>query len=156
LDASALINVLNAGVLSSFLQLPGVAFAIGPQVRAECRQQREGIDAIIGCGLQALSDSDLPSSVFFSLLEQYGLGLGETESLALAGHYGYNVCTDDRRARKMCASALGPERVFGTARLLRDSVLANVLTGEAALCVYEQMKARGAFLPELPVSYFEG
>jgi len=152
LDASAIINLINGGVLDVILSLPGYKFAVGPQALDECTQQRSAILTLTS--IVFLSDDDIPASLFFALLDQYQLGLGETECLALASRHGGEVCTDDRKARKMCAKVLGPERVFGSARLLREAVAAKVLSAEGAIGAYQAMRVAGAFLPEIPDAYF--
>jgi predicted nucleic acid-binding protein len=154
LDASALINLINGGVLGKVLNLPNRSFAVGPQVLGECATHREIIDPFLGQALRVLSDDELSASLFFSLLERYELGIGETECLTLADQYDGGVCTDDRKARNMCTSKIGSDRVLGSVRLLREAVSADLLSPEEAIQAYQTMKARGAFLPDVPSDYF--
>jgi predicted nucleic acid-binding protein len=154
LDASSLINMVNSGVSEKLLSLPNHRFVIGPQALAECATQKEFIQRYLGRSLSVLPDDALLASAFFGLLEEYGLGLGETECLTFAVQYQANVCSDDRRAREMCICVLGKERVLGTARLLREAVAAKMLTPEDALGAYCTMKALGAFLPGIPTDYW--
>jgi predicted nucleic acid-binding protein len=65
-----------------------------------------------------------------------------------------SVCSDDAKARKSAQNELGENRVAGTLFLLRECVKNGVLTSESALVAYEQMRAKGAFLPDLPEDYF--
>ncbi len=152
LDASAIINLINGGILDVILTLPDYKFAVGPQVLDECTQNRSAVRGMKV--LFFLSDEDIPASLYFALLDQYQLGLGETECLAIASSHGGEVCTDDRKARKMCGAVLGPERVFGSARLMREAVAAKVLSTEDAINAYRKMRAAGAFLPAIPDTYF--
>jgi predicted nucleic acid-binding protein len=96
-----------------------------------------------------LDDSDLPAASFLDLLDQFGLGAGETECLAFAKIGDHIVCCDDRRARKMIAGELGQKRVIGSLSLLVRAVNCNLLTIEAAFGAYEQMRRFGGFLPEI-------
>ena len=136
------------------LELPQYRFGVGPQVLAECGTDAVVIGSHFGLRLEELADDELPASLFFDLLERYRLGAGETECLAFAIANNGNVCSDDRKAREMAAHALGPERVLGSARLLRDAVAAELLNVEQAKRAYEKMKAFGGFLPSLPADYF--
>jgi predicted nucleic acid-binding protein len=154
LDASSVINLINGGVLAAILDLPNHKFAIGPQVMLECAGDQDFIRMHMGNTLSEMSDEQIPASLFFALLEEHGLGLGETECLVLAIEHNGSVCTDDRKARKMCAAALGRERVLGTVRLLRESVAADILSADDAIVAYETMRSNGAFLPEIPQDYF--
>lgn len=56
---------------------------------------------------------------------------------------------------KAAVQHLGEERAFGSLRLLRTCVCQGLLASQDAFLAYEMMKARGAFLPEVPLSYFE-
>ena len=153
-DASTLINLVNGGLCGRVLELPDITFAVGPQVLEECKRQRASVDELLAKGLRVLSDDNLPASLFFSLLSEHELGLGETECLALAIHTGGSVCTDDRKARKMCGAAIGSERVLGTAKLLRLCVLNGIIGTDEALGAYELMRSKGAFLPDVPHEFF--
>jgi len=154
LDACSLINLINGEVLEDVLELPEHRFAVGPQVLGECGGDATIIGAQFGARLTELSDEDLRATLFFDLLERYGLGPGETECLAFAIVNDGNVCSDDRKAREMAAEELGVERVLGTARLLRDTVAAGLLTPEQGERAYEKMRVSGGFLPILPPEYF--
>jgi predicted nucleic acid-binding protein len=76
--------------------------------------------------------------------------LGESECILFCvGRAGFNVCSDDRKARLVGVAALTPERVVGTSDLLKECVNQGVLTPQDSFAAYEQMRARGAFLPIL-------
>jgi predicted nucleic acid-binding protein len=155
LDACVLINLINGKALDVVLKLVSHEFAVGPQVRTECANQYQVLDAAFQDTLHLIDDSDIPASVYLRFLAKYELGLGETECLTTAFIKGANVCTDDQRARKMCQEVLGSHRVYGSARLLRETVQAGLLSSVAAINSYELMRKNGAFLPRLPIAYFE-
>ena len=155
LDASALINLSNGRVLDAALRLPDCTFSAGPQVIAESVDQARDIALAFANGLARLNDDLLPAALFLSLLEEFGLGLGETECLAFAIHGGYTICIDDRKARECCIQKLGGKFVIGTIGLLKRCVNSCVLTTLEAMTAYELMKSKGGFLPSIVLSYFE-
>jgi predicted nucleic acid-binding protein len=151
-DASALLNLAHGEVLRTILQIPSLIAHVGPQARHECGSIAPSLDALIDARqLMVLDDGDLPAASFLRLLDQYGLGAGETECLAFAILGDYIVCCDDRRARMMIASELGQKRVIGSLGLLVQAMHWKVLTLEAAFGAYEQMRRRGGFLPEISI-----
>ncbi len=155
LDACVLINLINANVLDVTLKLTKHSFATGPLVKDECIEHGLKIeDAIASRKLELIDDDDIPASVYFEFLQAFELGPGETECLTVAFIRGGYVCTDDRKARRMCERKLGLDWVFGSARLLRESVLAGLLTDSGASSAYETMREHGAFLPRLSIDYF--
>jgi len=157
LDASSAINLVHGEVLGAVLRLPGYTFCIGPQVLEECEGEAEELRAAVAQGrLTQLDDSQLSGSSFVELLEEYGLGLGETECLAFAlRDQRLSFSSDDRKARATGKAILGGARVLGTLFLLRECVQHHLLTSEAARTAYDQMIERGGFLPDLPTDYFD-
>jgi len=155
LDASTLINLSNGRVLGVVLRLPDCTFSVGPQVIGECINQAGDISWAFTNGLARLDDDAIPATLFLSILDQFGLGLGETECLAFALHAEYTVCTDDRKARDASTQMLGCQRVNGTMGLLRMCVEHRVLTPAEAMAAYELMKSKGGFLPPVAMIYFE-
>jgi predicted nucleic acid-binding protein len=154
LDSSALINWSNGRVLEPMLRLPGWTFAVCPQVIIECDGQAEELKWASANGLARLDDDSVPASLFLELLNEFRLGLGETECLAFAIHEGYSICCDDRKAREVCRLKVGEQRVIGSLGLLRMCVEKRILTREDATTAYELMKSKGGFLPQLLTGYF--
>jgi predicted nucleic acid-binding protein len=151
-DASALLNLAHGDVLSCILQIPSLIAHVGPQVRHECSSIALRLDTQIDAGQLILLDDDyLPAASFLALLEHYGLGAGETECLAFAKLGDHIVCCEDRRARMMIANELGQKRVIGSLGLLVQAMHCKLLTLETAFAAYEQMRRRGAFLPEISI-----
>jgi predicted nucleic acid-binding protein len=123
------------------------------RIRIQLSIRRSSLDALIDARqLMVLDDGDLPAASFLHLLDQYGLGAGETECLALAKIGNHMVCCDDRRARKIIAGELGQKRVIGSLGLIVRAIYCNLLTIEAAFEAYEQMRRLGGFLPGITVN----
>ena len=130
--------------------LPTVTAHVGPQVYGEVESIRAIMDPLIATGsLTLLDDGALPATAFYSLLEAHSLGPGETECLAFAKHFAdlEVVCSDDRRARNVCRSELGPSRITGTLGLLARCIAMGTVSDEAAFAAYNRMRLAGAFLP---------
>lgn len=122
----------------------------------ECGDLRAVLEEWVGNGvLTMLPDNALGSEEFADVLNSYGLGLGETECMALAKRQNLCVCTDDKAARRAAAEHLGEERVLGSLRLLRECVCHGLLSLQQAYAAYEAMKDQGAFLPPVSASYFD-
>ncbi len=156
LDASSIINLIKGEVFQTVLRLRDRSFFVGPQVLQECRRGHcELLDEALNQGVVTeLSDTGLPASLYFELLERHGLGPGETECLAFASLAEFIVCCDDGTARRVLTQQLGAKQVTGSLGLLRDAVHEDLLSGETALKAYELMEARGGFLPQLPSGFF--
>ncbi len=100
-------------------------------------------------------DRELPANTFIDFLALYDLGDGETECLAFADNdAAIVICSDDSAARAVASQRFGSERVVGSLYLLRECVRQNLIIHVQARAVYELMKYRGGFLPELPDDYF--
>lgn len=155
LDASTAINLANGDVLDVVLRLDGLTFAIGPIVLKECGTHQATIGDQISKGLLGLaSDEAIPASIFLQFLEKYELGDGETECLVIASLESCVVCCDDAAARRAVANELGRQSVSGSIGLLKEAVKQGALTPSQAVMAYEQMRVKGAFLPDLPSAYF--
>jgi predicted nucleic acid-binding protein len=158
LDASSTINLHRGGVFEVVLGLTSFAFVfrLGYIVRGECGDLQGFLDSqAIDGRLVMIPDNTLTPQEFTEILNFYELGSGETECIALAKQLGLSVCTDDRAARRAVIAHLGADRVIGSLRLIRECVCRSLLTVQDACLAYESMKAGGAFLPPVPVSYFE-
>jgi predicted nucleic acid-binding protein len=138
-------------VLDVVLGLREHAFFIGPIVRSEVVQLKAIVDRCIADGqISALPDDELTFDQVADFSNENNIGLGESECILFCvGRAGFNVCSDDRKARLVGVAALTPERVVGTSDLLKECVNQGVLTPQDSFAAYEQMRARGAFLPIL-------
>jgi predicted nucleic acid-binding protein len=156
LDASSLINLIHGEALETVLGLADHTFSLGPQVKSECGPDEERLELLIQAGTITLADdSRLPANTFVELLALYELGDGETECLAFADNdHDYIVCSDDGAARYAGSQRFGANRVIGSLFLIRECARQRRITADQARAVYELMKTRGGFLPDLPDDYF--
>lgn len=128
---------------------------MGPIVRGECKQQRDILDALVDSGkITILDDSHVSATLFLDLLQRFGLGEGETECLAACAHGNYDMACDDRRARGAFMELYGTRRITGSLALLRRCVAAGLVSSDEATGSVEQMKRRGAFLPDVGEFFF--
>jgi predicted nucleic acid-binding protein len=158
LDSSSTINLQNGDTLEVVLKLASTTFRfhMGTIVRGECRELTPLLDEQVKKGLLAiLPGKTLTATRFAEILYLYELGLGETECIAHAEQRSLVVCTDDKAARKAAGAHLGQDRVVGSLRLMRETVCAGNIDPHQAYIAYEQMKVRGAFLPEITADYFD-
>lgn len=109
---------------------------------------------VAGEVLKPLDASAISATTYLELLDQYGLGEGETECLAAAKTGDYLMVSDDLRARNVAIDLLGTNRVMGTIGLLRIAVAKNLLTRGQAFASYQLMRSLGAFLPILTIDDF--
>jgi hypothetical protein len=153
-DACSLIILDKGGVLETALGLSEHEFFAGSFVQEECGTLL--LPYLQRGDLRALPDDKLSLGHFAELLERHNLGYGETECIAFAISENMTLCSDDAKARKAAQMELGVDRVVGTISLLRDCVRSGRLTTRSAFLAYEQMKARGAFLPTFREEQFNG
>jgi predicted nucleic acid-binding protein len=156
LDSCSVINLVNAGALELVCALQDIEWWLTPVVVDEsgpsCAAvtldlQQRGL-------IHFLDDDELNAERFLALIEEHRLGAGETECMAIAVETDYHICCDDGRARQVASDLIGPDRVFGTIRVLRWCVEQRVIAcGEAKrlLCL---MREQGGFLPNTPQSFF--
>jgi len=158
LDSSSIINLFNAGALGLLCQLEQHDFFVPPMVLGECHGDcAVDLIALRGEGCISFIDDDVvDADQYLALLQQYRLGAGETECMALAATADYNICCDDRRAREATADLIGEQKVVGSLRLLRWCVESLVIDCGAAFTAFQTMRQRGGFLPETPQSFFCG
>jgi predicted nucleic acid-binding protein len=156
LDACAIINLVNGSVFDTVLNLRGYGFFVGSQASGECGEATSIVlqQAIQTERVTVINDDAVTASNFLALLQQYGLGDGETESLTFTQSLGYMICTDDKRARLVSAELLGNDRVIGSLGLLKRAVQQQLLTASEAFGAYQKMKTAGGFLPEIDLSFF--
>ena len=157
IDACSLINLTNAGALSSVLSLNGYRLAVGPLVLGECHGDAASeIAAAYSANLLDLMDSDhVPVDHYLELLDLHDLGEGETECIAVANiTAGSIICCDDRRARRIAKQHLGAARVIGSLRLLKWCVDEEILNCDEAHAFFLAMRAAGGFLPVMEHDFF--
>jgi predicted nucleic acid-binding protein len=157
-DACSTINLHNGSMLEAVLDLgsSGFVFHIGTIVRGECGDLTPFLDEQVKRGRMTILPGKIITPVIFAeVLNQYELGLGETECIVHAEQKTLVVCTDDMAARAVAKIRLGEARVLGSLRLIRQCVCEGSLTSAEAYARYELMRSRGAFLPDVPSSYFD-
>jgi predicted nucleic acid-binding protein len=155
LDASTLINLVNGGVLSQVLSLPGQAFQVSSVVRGESRSIARAIDsAVASQAISLVNDSLITASEYAIAKIEMNLGDGETECILAAQKTGAVVATDDRAARIKAGERLGAQNVSGSIGLLKMAVAAGSLSSQEAYDAYQLMKQRGGFLPDVQLNDF--
>lgn len=156
LDSSSVINLVNAGALELACSLADIEWWLPPVVVDEsgptCAAvtldlQQRGL-------INFFDDDQVNAERFLALLDAHRLGAGETECVALATQTDHHICCDDRRARDMAAKILGPDRVFGTIRVLRWCVDQRRIDCAAAKRLLRAMREKGGFLPDTPQAFF--
>jgi predicted nucleic acid-binding protein len=151
LDTCSFIHLAQGGVLDIVLELRDQEFFVGPIVRGEVQQLKTIVDrCITNLQISVLPDDELIFDDVADFSNQHNLGVGESECILFClRRKELNVCSDDRRARLIGANVLSSERVVGTSDLLKECVRQGMLTAQDSFAAYEQMRARGAFLPPL-------
>ncbi len=158
IDASSWINLSNAQALDKVLRIPGHQFLFSPLVANECHAACVGeiVQLAQTCAIVQVTDDQIDGDIFLGLVDEYNLGAGETECLAIClSQPGIIFCCDDRKARETAEHLLGNERVIGSLRLLKWSVAAGLVTGADAYRHYQEMKLHGGFLPDVAVGWFD-
>jgi len=153
IDACSLIILDKGDVLDKILALAGHEFFVGSFVEDECGNLVKS--RLQQGSLNKLPDERLSLHKFVALLDRYDLGYGETECIAFCVSESISLCSDDAKARKAAEIELGAPRVVGTLYLLRECVRSSLLTRAEAVLAYEQMRVRGAFLPDWPDGYLD-
>lgn len=155
LDASTLINLANGEVFAKVVTLPNRSFQVSAVVLRESQTVARAIRAAVKRGDIALVDDDaIDAGDFENALNDWGLGPGETECILAAKVLGSVVACDDGAARQVIEREIGVPRRTGTVGLLRDAIVAGLLTPHAAFEAYQQMKSRGGYLPHLTLADF--
>lgn len=153
LDASTLINLDNGDVLTEVLSLPHRTFQISPEVLRESRTVAKAIKVAVERGdIDWVDDTAIDAEEYEDALAVWELGPGETECILAAKALGCSVACDDGAARKVIEREIGVPRMTGTVGLLREAVVAGLITAEQAFEAYQQMKRLGGFLPKLSVA----
>lgn len=156
IDASSIINLLNADALRTVCHLRKCRLWLTPMVVGECGPthaaellalQQEGL-----CNF--VDEIDVPAELFLELLAEHELGDGETESIAVCRSNGFALCCDDRKARQLGGRILGEENVAGSLRLLRHCVEERLLECVEAFRLFNVMREQGGFLPDTSKDHF--
>ena len=157
MDTSVLVNCSNGSVLAVIFQLQNRTFIIPPAVVTEFASgDLLSVQRALAAGRAAiLNESEVPGALYLKLLDDWGLGEGETECIAYASQTGAYISSDDGLARRRASELLGLDRVSGTLRLLREAVEEALLTKDDAFAAYEQMLAAGGFLPAISRDFFD-
>jgi predicted nucleic acid-binding protein len=157
MDTSVLVNCSNADVLPIILQLPTRSFVIPPAVVTEFSYGNLAAlqEALAAGRATILNESEVPGALYLQLLDEWGLGEGETECIANAAHANISVSSDDGLARRRASELLGTERVSGTLRLLKEAVEQSLLTTDHAFAAYQRMCDAGGFLPVISIDFFD-
>ncbi len=159
LDSSSIINMINGDYLDVVCAMPVHTLYIGKLIKeTEILEtvQKTILDGLIQKSVIQVIDTDMALSQIVTLRNRFGLGLGETECIAICiNKRGFYICSDDYKARKSAIKELGEEKVIGSLYLLRSLVLAGKISCLGALYAYKEMKMKGGFLPKaLDEDYF--
>ena len=156
IDACSLINLSNADALDVTCRLSRCRLWVCPGVIIECRAEVAArLFALEAEGtIGFIADDKMPAARVLGLLDQHGLGAGETESIVACEALGYGFCSDDGPARKLAEGLLGSPHVTGSLRLLRWCVEEQLVDCKAAFNLFGIMLARGGFLPSMRREFF--
>jgi len=156
LDASSVINLHNVAALDAACHLARCRFWLTPLVVGECQAscaakllELKAVDAV-----GFVDDTTVPTELFLRLLATYQLGEGETEAISVCEVLGYDLCCDDRAARRLAKAILGEERVIGSIRVLRWCVEEAFLDCTVAFSLFEGIRMAGGFLPRVARPFF--
>ncbi|WP_149537785.1 hypothetical protein [Siccirubricoccus phaeus] len=155
-DACSLINLSNASALGLVCQLQRCRFWIAAGAAGECEGDcaRQLLSLVATGTLHRVDDTTISAARVLELLARYGLGQGETESIAACEEHGFVFCSDDKLARGLGTSLLGTKRVIGCLRLLRWCVEERIIECMAAIDLQGVMRDRGGFLPKMEQKFF--
>ena len=140
LDNDVVSRLYSAGALARVLGIwPKGTFCITGQVLQEASRwpgrgqhliallTQMNVDGTI-CVVTLDESSGEEISMYANLLLGRRLGLGESASIAIACHRGYDIATDDGLAREACKAVNSSIAVFGTGDLLKLAVRDGLIT----------------------------
>ena len=157
IDASSIINLYNGEALDIVTQLSDRRLCLSPLVIGECGPSCAAeLLRLEKSGSLRFDPQTISAELFLQMLEDFDLGEGETECLALSVTEAYVFCCDDGRARNIGKAKLGADRVVGSLRLLRWSVEDALINADRAFAIYQKMKGAGGFLPDMTRDWFAG
>ena len=155
LDASTLINLVNGGVLSEVLNLPDHRFLVSGVVRNESRSVAAAVDVAVSTDkLGLVDDGVISANAFREAKREMQLDDGETECILAAQAMACAIGCDDRAARAFAKRELGEASLTGSIGLLRQAVVAGLITQSFAFASYKLMVARGGYLPTIDEAGF--
>jgi len=147
LDTCTLLNLINGEVLQHVLAFQDATFFVSREVERESESERELIRFLVNEGLLEFADDALIS---FDLLNdkrvEWGLGIGECETILVAAQSNGIVACDDSKARNRIEIELGNNRLTGSLGFLQKLVYDSVLSQEDAYNAYLRMRANDGFL----------
>lgn len=151
IDTSVLLNFLAVDRAVLLDRHPRFRFVITDHVQGEVTDRRPERQARFETALRdklfdLLSVSDPEAlAVFGNLLAEGRLDIGESAAAAMAIVQSHPLATDDKRAKKILAR-LHPELVIiDTASIIRDLILANVLSVDEANAIKVDLEANHRF-----------
>lgn len=156
LDACTVINLYNAEILEDVLLLGGISFYIGDLVLDECSKntdQSQCFNLLINDGKLNFLNDKLELSELLQVKELFFLGIGESESIALAYKFNFNIATDDKKARSASRIQLGEDRLSGSIYFIKQLIIDGVIECNRGLFLIQLMKSRGGFLPNVNRNY---
>jgi predicted nucleic acid-binding protein len=157
-DTCSLVNLMNGNQLDSILSIREIKFFIGPAVYGEVSKvenQKLIIDNAIEQGRLIEWEGELDFDLLNTIYEEYGLGDGETESIAIAISKACSICCDDKKARNAAKNELSQSIIIGSLGMLKMAVMDNIIKCTDATLSYLEMILKGGFLPkDLDGNYF--
>lgn len=150
-DSCSLINLMNSDRLETALSIVGINYYLGPAVYKEVSKiqtQKETVDFLIASGKLLNWPNNINISLISRLYNDYGLGDGETESIAICIETGFSICCDDKKARTASQTEITDDRLMGSLRLLKLAVIENIIKCTDAQVSYIEMLFKGGFLPK--------
>jgi len=156
-DSSSLINVIKGNCVDQICQLKDMKYYIGNIVIRECsvdEYEKRVINGLIKNGKLISANHNVPLKEFLKIKNNFKIGNGESESIALCNELGFSLLCDDRKARECGKKILGKEKVFGSLYLLKRCVDESMMECTQANNFYREMESKGGFLPDLEKTYF--
>lgn len=140
LDNDVISRLYSAGALRRALEVwPKRAFYIAEHVENEARQWSakgrelvELLKALMADNILVSTSIDESSEeeiwTYARLQLEKKLGRGESASIAIAHHRGFDIATDDEIARDVCKAMCPSVSIFGTGDLLNMAVRDRLIT----------------------------
>lgn len=140
LDNDVISRLYSAGALRRALEVwPKLSFRVTEQVIEEAGQWRTQGEILVALlkelevkGILAFVSIDESSEeeiwAYARLLLERKLGRGESASIAIACHRGFDIATDDSAAADTCKTMNPSVAIFGTGALLNMAVKDGLMT----------------------------
>lgn len=155
LDNDVISRLYSVGSLCRTLEVwPKRSFYITQQVIVEAgRWRAKGADLvalledlIANENLVSISIDDSSEEeiwTYAELLLQNKLGQGESASIAIASHRGFDIATDDEIAGEVCKAICPSVSIFGTGNLLNMAVRDSLISREEADSIHAKIRRKG-------------